>query len=162
MDTLPVYESNTFVRDFSTEDKTVLVPIPDREPPLLKNITESTYLYDYDFSSTNIDAIKISLLAFEIVSAFEKWLKVEFSEVKDVDSIYIEQYQEKTTVIVLLSNEIYDDSLMDDLLDRELRIRNLMPSYFYLDFLYIPLLGLERQARVPQSAKQVYAHKASS
>ena len=49
---------------------------------------------------------------------------------------------------------------MDALLERELRIREEMPSYFYLDFLYIPLLGYKREERVQTSAKEVYVHKA--
>lgn len=85
----------------------------------------------------------------------EYYLAQEFSDIEEVDSIYVDGVQDEVIVTVLLSNQKYDDSLMDALLDRELNIlckfQDLVP-----DFRYVPLLNRERDECVTENARLVY------
>ncbi len=94
-----------------------------------------------------------------IFETIDEWLikklRVAFLDIEEVDSIYLEKSEPEILVTVLLSNQTYDDELMDRLLDREFDLQEQI-SNIYLDIYYVPLLERESKDCVSKYAKLVY------
>lgn len=85
-----------------------------------------------------------------------KWAIVEkFKNIEKVAAIYIQEYRRELQVIVLLGIEVYDDELMDDLLDLEYDLH----QEFYdpiLSFSYIPRIYANRHDVVHPKALLIF------
>lgn len=70
----------------------------------------------------------------------EQAIYVQFYNIEQVQSIYVQRLREVYNVFVFLEQNHYDDELMDRLLDREGEILDLYQDNLF-HFHYLPLLG---------------------
>jgi hypothetical protein len=76
-----------------------------------------------------------------------------YAPIPEVDSIYLEDRTSNIQVYILQSNPVYDEALMDRLLDLELEIHK---EIDFIYFQYIPLLGRKREECISQYFQQIY------
>ncbi|NJN97972.1 MAG: hypothetical protein HC875_29790 [Anaerolineales bacterium] len=77
-----------------------------------------------------------------------------FYPIEPVQSVYIQPLPEATNVFVFLSQNHYDDALMDNLLDKEADILDRHPETLF-NFHYLPLLNAV--PTVPQNAALIFS-----
>jgi len=78
-----------------------------------------------------------------------------FTDVREVEAIYVERQSGALAITVLLSSQQYDEALMDELLDIEYGVRQTTTDQV-LSFRYIPVLGRDREEFVSPSAEVLF------
>lgn len=84
-------------------------------------------------------------------------IRDNFSNIKEVESIYIQEYREELQIRVYLNVVEYNDELMDTLLNIEYDIINIYDNII-MDFLYIPKIVKKKNLIHPQ-ARCIYKIK---
>lgn len=92
--------------------------------------------------------------ALAILQSYTDSLYAGFQAMEPVQSVYIQPLPEATNVFVFLSQNRYDDALMDDLLDKEADILDRHPETLF-NFHYVPLLSAA--PTVPQNAALIFS-----
>jgi hypothetical protein len=129
-----------------------LPPVSERRRLPIRNITAYRELYE---EPNDAVVTADGWYNRDLIMPWTQRLVTGFSGIEAIDSIYTEHYPGKVVITILLSNEKYDESLMDELLDREFDIQDEIPD-LTMDFRYIPLLGRRRDECVSPSAGPIF------
>jgi hypothetical protein len=96
-----------------------------------------------------------ALRQVDVEITLEAEIVAKYAPVQEVSAIYTDRYLDERLVFVLLSNEQYDDTLMDRLLDKQFEIEDVYPD-LVLSFRYIPLLGQAKRSLVGKQSKLIF------
>jgi len=118
---------------------------------------ELVYYYESRIRTlTRPDPVFVSVFLDEVIEYhLEGGLLRRFVPIQEVDAIYTGRYLDECRITVLLSSEVYDDALMDRLLENEYEIHNTFP-HLVLSFTYAPFLGRERSNFVHPSSRLIF------
>ena len=96
-----------------------------------------------------------ALRQVDVETTVEAEIVAKYAPVQEVSAIYTDRYLDERLVFVLLSNEQYDDTLMDRLLDKQFEIEDVHPD-LVLSFRYVPLLGQAKESLVGKQSKLIF------
>jgi len=99
--------------------------------------------------------VEFALRQVDIETALEAEIVAKYAPMPEVSAIYTDRYLDERLVFVLLSNEQYDEPLMDRLLDKQFEIEDVHPD-LVLSFRYIPLLGQAKESLVGKQSKLIF------
>lgn len=118
---------------------------------------ELVYYYESRIRTLTRPApVFVSVFLDEVIEYhLESELLRRFIPIPEVDAIYTGRYLDECRVTVLLSSEVYDDALMDRLLENEYEIHDTF-QHLVLSFTYMPFLGRERSNFVHPSSKLIF------
>lgn len=102
-----------------------------------------------------IGPVESALRQADIETTLEAEIVAKYAPVQEVSAIYTDRYLDERLVFVLLSNEQYDDTLMDRLLDKQFEIEDVHPN-LVLSFRYMPLLGQAKKSLVSKQSKLIF------
>jgi len=114
-------------------------------------------LLRYYYNSSSLRSLikgkyKVQGLESEILTK----IVMDFGEVGEVQSIYVQKHLEEIQVSVLLSIEHYDDTLIDKLLDLEYDIRKAYSDVLF-EFFYPPIGPSNKQDFIYPAASCIYS-----
>lgn len=100
--------------------------------------------------------IKFPLEQSQIALSIEHNIDMNFSSLKEVEAIYVQDFDTAYQVFVFLKQEHYDEELMDCLLDKESNILDLHQDKLFR-FHYLPLFDHEPSQSAPKNAVKIFS-----
>lgn len=151
------YSTSTFINTLSAISPVTLKPVEGEKTSSVFQDTRNMYQVFYYVNQFKRSRISEEIDIPEKSDEFILFTSIacKFMDIEEVDEIYVDRYLDEYLIYVMLNNDKYDSVLMDKLIERELKVFDLLPNLF-LNFKYIPNKFIGKDDIIPIDAKLIY------